>query len=507
MTNTSANNNRIAKNTMLLYFRMIVIMAVTLFTSRVILQTLGVEDYGIYNVVGGIVAMFTFISSSLTTASQRFITFELGKGKKGNISNVFSTCLTLHILLAILIAIIVEPFGIWFIYNKLMIPEARLTAAIWVFQFSILAMVVMIVSVPYNALIVAYEKMNAFALVSVIDAALRLAIAYSLLAFNSLDKLIVYGALVFLAQLIIRACYTVYCNRTFTDVQYCKQMDRSLLLEMGKFASWSIFGNVAFLTYTQGLNLLLGMFFSPVVNAARGVAVQIQGAVNTFVSSFQTAINPQITKNYAAGNFSEMINLVFRSSRFSFYLLMMLSVPVLLRTSDILSIWLVNVPEHTVTFVRIILITTWINSIANPLIISVKATGKIKLYESTVGGLMIAILPISYIFLRFGYSPEIVFVVHLIVECIAMVFRIWNTKSLIHFSLREYATNVLIRISAVGVASFAVSYLISTNLSAGLLVTIIVFTLSVFVSAITILLIGLDTSERTFILNKIRRIR
>src|SRR3712207_5379352 len=336
MTNTSANNNRIAKNTMLLYFRMIVIMAVTLFTSRVILQTLGVEDYGIYNVVGGIVAMFTFISSSLTTASQRFITFELGKGKKGNISNVFSTCLTLHILLAILIAIIVEPFGIWFIYNKLMIPEARLTAAIWVFQFSILAMVVMIVSVPYNALIVAYEKMNAFALVSVIDAALRLAIAYSLLAFNSLDKLIVYGALVFLAQLIIRACYTVYCNRTFTDVQYCKQMDRSLLLEMGKFASWSIFGNVAFLTYTQGLNLLLGMFFSPVVNAARGVAVQIQGAVNTFVSSFQTAINPQITKNYAAGNFSEMINLVFRSSRFSFYLLMMLSVPVLLRTSDIL---------------------------------------------------------------------------------------------------------------------------------------------------------------------------
>lgn len=505
MDKITENNKRLAKNTMLLYFRMIIIMIVTLFTSRVILQTLGIEDYGIYNVVGGIVAMFSFISSSLTSASQRFITFELGKGKRGNLSNVFSTCLTLHIILAVIIALIVEPFGIWFIYNKLIIPDARLTAAIWVFQFSILAMVVMIVSVPYNALIVAYEKMNAFALVSVIDAGLRLIIAYSILVFGSYDKLIIYGALMFVAQLIIRFCYTIYCKRVFLNVQYVKQMDKQLLVEMGKFASWSIFGNVAFITYTQGLNLLLGTFFAPVVNAARGVAVQIQGAVNSFVGSFQTAINPQITKNYAAGSVNEMIKLVFRSSRLSFYLLMILSVPVILRTSDILKIWLVNVPNHSVTFVRIILITTWINSIANPLIISVKATGKIKLYESTVGGLMIAILPISYIFLRLGYPPETVFIVHLVIECIAMIFRIWNTKTLIHFSLRDYLKDVLFRISIVAIISFTISYFVSINLSSGLCFTIVAFILSVMASIIIILLIGLDKSERTFILKKLKK--
>lgn len=505
MSNNIVNNERIARNTMLLYFRMIVIMVVTLFTSRVILQTLGVEDYGIYNVVGGIVAMFSFISSSLTAASQRFITFELGKGNVGDISKVFSTCLALHILLSIIIAIIVEPFGIWFIYNKLMIPAERLTAALWVFQFSILAMIVLFISVPYNALIVAYEHMNAFALVSIVDAGLRLFIAYSLCVFKNFDKLIIYGALMLVAQFVIRLCYTFYCKRVFTDVRYIKHIEKSLLFEMGKFASWSIFGNVAYLTYTQGLNLLLGTFFTPVVNAARGVAVQVQGAVNTFVNSFQTAINPQITKNYAAGNLNEMIALVFRSSRFSFYLLMILSIPVLLRTHDILTIWLVNVPDHTVTFVRIILVTTWINSIANPLIISVKATGNIKLYESTVGGLMLTILPVSYIFLHFGYPPEIVFFVHLSIECLAMIFRIWNAHSLIHFNLREYVMDVLLRIAFVAIISFVLSFIVSFKLSNGFWPTVLVFLASFFISLITVLLIGLEHRERLFLLNKIIR--
>ena len=505
MSDISSNNKRLAKNTILLYFRMIIIMGVTLFTSRVILRTLGVEDYGIYNVVGGIVAMFSFISSSLTTASQRYITFELGKGKDGNLSNVFSTCLTLHLILGIMVAVVVEPIGIWFINNKLMIPAERIGAAMWVFQFSILSMIVMFVSVPYNALIVAHEKMNAFALVSIIDAGLRLGIAYSLLAVSSFDKLIIYGLLMLLTQLIIRVCYTIYCKRAFTDVRYINRMDKPLIIEMGKFASWSIFGNVAFITYTQGLNLLLGSFFSPVVNAARGIAIQIQGAVNTFVGSFQTAINPQITKNYAAGNLSEMINLVFRSSRFSFYLLMILSIPVFLRTSDILELWLVGGPKHTVTFVRIILLTTWINSIANPLIIAVKATGKIKLYESTVGSLMIAILPTSYIFLRLGFSPEIVFIVHLFIECVAMIFRIWNTKSLIHFSLNMYVKEVLIRIYTVALISFVATYFVSINLSDGLWPTIIVCIFSFMISAIAIVAIGLNKGERSFIIKKIKR--
>lgn len=480
------------------------IMGVTLFTSRVIFQTLGVEDYGIYNVVGGVVTMFSFISASLATASQRFITFELGKGEEGDITNVFSTCLYIHILLAIVIAIIVEPIGLWFIKNKLMIPEVRLTAAIWVFHFSILSMAVMIIGASFNALIIAYESMNAFALVSIVDAGLRLGIAYFLLAFATFDRLIIYGILMLFTQCICTLCYALFCKKSYRNVRYTGRIDRNLLTEMAKFASWSVFGNVAFLTYTQGLNLLLGSFFSPVVNTARGVAVQIQGAVNCFVSSFQTAINPQITKNYAAGNFRDMIKLVFCSSRFSFYLLMVLTVPVLLRTQDILTIWLGNVPDHTVSFVRLILMTTWINSIANPLVISVKATGNIKRYESTIGGLMIAILPISYIFLRLGYPPEIVFVVHLTIESLAMIFRIWITRSLINFSLIEYIKNVIIKILVVASITFIVSYLISKKLPDGFWPTIFLFTISVVIAIIIIVLIGLEKNERSYLLCKIK---
>ncbi len=449
--------------------------------------------------------MFSFISSSLTAASQRFITFELGKGDNGDINNTFSTCLSLHIILALIIAVIAELIGIWFIQNKLLIPPTRLTAAICVFHCSILSMIVMLISVPFNALIVANERMNAFALISVIDAILRLGITYSLLLFGKYDRLIIYGLLMFLAQLIVQSCYAGYCKKTFKNISYTKSIDKPLMKKMGNFALWSIFGNLAFMTYTQGLNLLLGTFFSPVVNAARGLAVQVQSAVNSFVNSFQTAINPQITKSYASDNKKEMIRLIFLSSRFSFFLLMILSIPVLLRTSDILNIWLVDVPEYTTTFVRIILLTTWINSIANPLIISVKATGKIRLYEATVGSLMIAILPISYIFLRLGYRPETVFIVHLVIEVIAMAFRIWNAHSLIHFSYREYFHDVIIRIVVVAIISFTVSYICSRNLPEGIMPTVSVVILSLIVSFVTIFTLGMKKNERLFIINKIKR--
>lgn len=503
MGDSATNNKRIAKNTILLYFRMIVIMGVSLFTSRVILQTLGVEDFGIYNVVAGIVAMFGFISGSLTTASQRYITFELGRGSNGNMIKVFSSCLSLHIILALLIAVIAEPIGVWFICNKLMIPESRIVAAIWVFQFSILSMIVMFISVPYNALIVAYERMDAFAMVSIIEVVLRLAIAYSLFLFRDVDKLIIYGCFMFVAQLIVRLCYTAYCKRNFPGIKYIRGIDRPLFIEMGKFASWSIFGNLAYITYTQGLNVLLGTFFNPSVNAARGIAVQVQGAVNSFVNSFQSAINPQITKNYAGGNIEDMIMLVFRSSRFSFYLLMILTLPVLLRTSEILNLWLVNVPDYTVVFVRIILITTWINSIANPLIVSVKASGKVKTYESTVGGLMIAILPLSYLFLKFGHSPEVVFYVHLSIECVAMAFRIWNTKQIIRFSYDSYFRKVILRIVGVAVGAVIIPMILSYNLSDGCCSSMFVIFSSIITSILAIVIVGLEKNEKVFLLKKI----
>ncbi len=480
-------------------------MGVTLFTSRIILQSLGVEDYGIYNVVGGIIAMFTFISGSLTTASQRFITFELGKEENGDLSKVFSTCLILHLVLAIIIAIIAEPIGIWFITHKLQIPAERTTEAIWVYHFSILSMITMFISVPYNAIIVAHERMDAFALISIIEALLRLGIAYSLIAFGGVDKLILYGALMFIAQLIIRVCYTVYCARNFKEYKFIRVLDKKMIKEMGSFASWSIFGNAAFVTYTQGLNLLLGTFFAPGVNAARGIAVQVQGAVNTFVNSFQTAINPQITKHYASGNIQEMISLVFRSSRFSFYLLMLMTIPILLQPEIILKLWLNTVPDYSVIFLQIILVTTWINSIANPLIISVKATGKIKIYEATVGSLMILILPISYVFLKLEYNPEIVFLVHLAIECCAMAFRIWNTSYLLNFSLKSYFSKVLANVTLVAIASFIIPYFVSINMSISMNSLIIVTFTSLACSFMAISIFGLTRSERNFIIRKIKR--
>lgn len=507
MTNqTSENNKRIAKNTIYLYFRMMIMMVVNLYTSRVILESLGVEDYGIYNVVGGVVAMFNFISGSLTAATQRYITIELGKGGRGNLQKVFSASLQLHAILSLIIVIVAEPIGIWFIQNKLMIPSERIVAAMWIYQLSVLSMVVMFMSVPYNGLIVAHEKMSAFAFVSIVDAVIRLLIAYSLLACESYDKLIVYGILMFIAQLINRCCYTMYCKVKFRNCRFKTCRDKRLMLDMGHFASWSVFGNLAFVAYTEGLNLLLGMFFMPVVNAARGIAVQVQSAINAFVTGFQTAINPQITKSYAAGNILYMVSLVFRSSKLSYYLLMVLTLPIMIEPDFILNLWLKTVPCYTIPFLRIILVTTWINSVANPLIISVKATGKVRMYESTVGTLMILILPVSYIFLKLHYPPITVFVVHLFFECIAMLFRIWNTKQLIGFSFSDYFNKVILRILIVTIFSVIAPVCISLYIDQHSFRSfLIILLVSLFSSCLSIYLLGLSKEESEFIKAKIRK--
>ena len=321
MSDNTSNNKRIAKNTMFLYFRMIITMAVSLFTSRVILQTLGVDDFGIYNLVGGITAMFQILNGTLADATQRYITVEIGKGDDGSINKIFSICLLLHVILGIIIVVIAEPLGLWMIHNKLIIPTDRIGAATWILHFSVISLFVVIISVPYNALIIAHEKMEAFAMISIIEAVGKLLIVYALLI-GHMDRLILYGVLMLLMQTGIRYLYTSYCNRNFSESKFHYYWDNGLVKEMSGFASWTIIGNMAFICVTQGISIILGMFFFPVVNAARGIAVQVQTAMLTFVKNFQTAINPQITKTYASGNISETHSLIFRSSRFSFFLVM-----------------------------------------------------------------------------------------------------------------------------------------------------------------------------------------
>ena len=502
MEDSISNNKRIAKNTILLYMRMLLTMGITLFTSRVILRVLGVEDYGIYNLVGGVIAMFGFVSASLATATQRFVTFELGKESNGDPATVFSTCLLLHIIIALCIVLVAEPIGVWFIVNKLVIPTHRLTAAIWVFHFSIISSFVLIVSVPFNAEIVAHEKMSAFAMISIVEATLKLLIVYSLLLTDR-DRLIVYGALILLTQLLIQCLYFTYCKRHFKEVTLRLRADRKRMKEIGSFASWSILGNVSYLTYTQGLNLLLGTFFMPAVNAARGIALQVQGAVNSFVANFQTAINPQITKTFAAGQITEMHKLVFRSSRFSFYLLLIISLPFLLETEKILKIWLGIVPDYTVIFLRLILLTTWINSFANPLIVSVKASGKIWQYESVVAVIMLLILPISYVLLRLGFDAWIVFAVHLFMECIAQFARVVITAKLIGYSIKVYLKEVFIRIVITGSTAVVLPIAVYYSLSDSWARFFTVCSVCVLSTVLAVFFVGLSKGERGFICSKL----
>ena len=352
MSNIAENNKRIAKNTLLLYGRMLLTMAISLYTSRVILKVLGVEDFGIYNVVGGIISMFAFINGGMVAATQRYITFEIGSGNTNQLKKVFSTSLQIHAIISVIIIILGETVGLWFLLEKLVIPESRMSAAIWVYQLSIVACIVNIMSIPYNADIIAHEKMSAFAYISIVEVVLKLLIVY-MLVFSPLDKLIVYAVLLLVVQIAIRLIYTTYCKKHFEETSYSKCCDKSLVKEMASFAGWSFWGSLAGILYTQGLNMMLNIFFGPVVNAARAIAVQVQSAVQQFVTNFQMAINPQITKSYAKGDLNQMHNLMFRSARFSFLLLLLITLPVLLETNFLLTVWLKTVPENTFIFTQI----------------------------------------------------------------------------------------------------------------------------------------------------------
>jgi O-antigen/teichoic acid export membrane protein len=502
MPDNVSNNKRLAKNTLFLYGRMIIIMAVSLFTSRVILRTLGVQDFGIYNLVCGITALFQFLNGTLADSTQRYITFEIGKGEKGNTNKIFSTCLLLHFFLGLIIIIVAEPVGLWFLHHKLIIPPDRMIAANWVFQLSIVSLFILIISVPYNALIVAHERMKAFAMISIVEALGRLAIAY-LLLIGTMDRLILYGLLMLVLQASIRFLYTFYCKKHFAESKYHYYWDWKLVKEMSAFASWTVIGNLAFICVTQGINVLLGMFFMPVVNAARGIAVQVQNAVVTFVRNFQTAINPQITKAYAAGNLSEMHSLLFRSSRFSFYLVMLPLLPILLETDIILDLWLTEVPDYTSTFIRLILIVSWVNCLANPLAVSMKATGRIKEYELYAASIKLLVLPVAFFLLKLGLSPIVPFIVYLFFESIALVSNFFIASHFVRFSILEYLKQVLSKISIVTITAACVPVLIYFHMPLSIFRFVCVLISSLLCCALSIYFFGLTVHERRFVTSKI----
>lgn len=481
---------------------MIVTMTITLFTSRVILQMLGVEDFGIYNVIGGVIGIFQFINISLSEGTQRFITFEIGKGENGNIKSVFSTCFLLHLALGILIIIISEPIGLWFIKNKLMIPEPRLHAAILVFHFSIITAFVSIICVPFYALIIANERMKTFAFISIIEALIKLGIVYLLQLSNHLDRLILYGLLMLISQVFIQSLYYLYCKIKLKGSTISIIFDLRLIKEIGRFSSWTIIGSLSCLGVTQGINLLLGTFFLPAVNAARGIAVQVQNAVNIFVKNFQVAINPQITKTYAVGQLTEVHKLVFKSAKYSFFLFMFPGIPILLEIDMILSLWLTEVPEYTATFVRIIILASWVNTLANPLGIAARASGNIKKFELFAASIKLFVIPCGYICLKNGLPPASVFVLYFLFETLAFISNSYITSTLVHYKITDFYKYVVFRCLIVLLIAAVIPGILIGILKSSIYRLILIIITSTISSSITIYVCGLSCQEKTFFREK-----
>lgn len=460
MSQKAENNKRIAKNTMFLYIRMVVIMLVQLYTSRVILQTLGVEDYGIYNIVGAVVISLSFITGPLSTATQRFLSFELGKKNTGRIKDIFSMSLIVYGILSIILLIVAETVGLWFLNHKMDIPADRLYAANWVFQCSIITFIINILNIPFNSAIIAYEKMSFYAYISIFEAIAKLAIVYFLLLYTQ-DKLILYGILVVIVTLSVTTIYKLYCGKYLKDIKIHFVKDKQLLKQLLSFSGWSLFGAVASMSADQGLNLLLNLFFGVTVNAAMGIANQVSAAVNQFAINFQTAFRPQIVKSYAEGNMEYLHQLICRSSKFSFLLLFMVVCPIFFNIEFILHLWLGdNIPQYTADFCKLMLIYALIESLSAPLWMTIQATGKIKTYQLCISLLMFSNIVLSYVFLRFGFLPSIALYIKSIMAVLYLCFRTYIIKKAIQLPIMIFFKHTIFPIAIISAVDIILILLI-----------------------------------------------
>lgn len=450
----------IAKNSLFLYSRMFLNMLVGLFTAGITLNVLGITDYGIYNVVGGFVSMFGFLNASMSQATQRFLSFDLGKGDHEQLKKTFSTTVTIHFGIAFLIVIALETFGLWYINHQLNVPADRLPAINIIYQFSVFSAFFGIIQVPYNALITAHERFNVYAYISFLEIAFKLLILF-LLVHVKYDKLILYSFLLFCSSFIIRIIYRIYCRRNFKESRFTFHFDKAYFKTVLTFSGWNLFTNVAFVSKNQGINLLLNYFFGATLNAAYGITMQIQGIILNFVSNFQGAVNPQIVKSYASGNSERSIKLVQQSAKLSFGLILIMVCPIYMSLKELLNIWLKNYPEKTIVFIQLVLLNILIESISNPIMTLVQATGKIKRYQLTIGFLLFLNLPLSFLFLQYGSSPETVFIISNSISILTLFFRIIIMKNLIHIKLKDFFQSIFLRIIVMSLVIIIFHYLLS----------------------------------------------
>lgn len=509
MSEGVSNNKRIAKNTLFLYFRMILIMGVQLYTVRVVLSVLGSTDYGLNNVVGGIVTMFSFLSGTMATASQRYFSYEIGRGDLIQLKKTFSITLIIYCCIAFIILLLAETVGLWFLNYKMVIPENRIYAANWVYQFSILSFLVTMFQVPYDALVIAREKMNVYAYVSILEVILKLLIVY-LLTISSFDKLIMYSFFTFSVTLLVTSIYKTYCVRNYKESHFIYYWDKIMFKDILSYSGWNLFGAMAGIVNNQGINILLNLFFGPVVNAARAIAYQINSAMNSFVQNFMTATRPQITKYYAQGQNENMLKLVFQSSKFSFFLLFLIALPVMFEMPFILNLWLKDVPENTILFGRIIIVTTLVDTLSYSLMAAFQATGKIKIYQIVVGSLLILNLPISYMFFKLGYSAEMGLYLVLINAILCLFLRLFLLKKIIlTLNIFNFFKSVFFPILLVSLVGYLFLNMEIRFFPQGTKRLFLTFFISMFTTIFSIVIFGIEKDERKLltglILKKIKK--
>jgi O-antigen/teichoic acid export membrane protein len=501
------SNRRIAKNTMLLYLRTIAMTMIGIFTSRVILQTLGVSDYGINSAVGGIIAIFSIVTSSLSMAIGRYLTYELGRGDKERLKLVFSTSINVQFAIAVFVVILGLTVGFWFLNNKMNIPDGRMDAANWVLFCCIMSFAVGIVNVPYNSSIISHERMNVFAYMSILDAFFRLAIVFALYI-SPFDKLKTYAVLGLGISLLMRYIYYRYCKKNFEECRYKFVFDGHLIKEMTKFAGWSFFGNGAWILNTQGINILINIFFGVTLNAARGIASQVEGLVSGFVNNFMVALNPQITKLYASGDLPSMHTLVCRGARFSFFLMLFFGIPCCLETEKLLMLWLGIVPDYTVLFVRLSFVASICTVLGNTLVTAQFATGDIKRYQIVMTVVGAWVFPLTWLAFKLGGDPSWTYIVYSAVYFVLIFVRIYLVKDMIHMSWMMYVKDVLLRGTVVAIIALILPLAIYLTMQPSILRFILVWLVSLISSGAIIYWLGMDAEERAAtnrMLNKVLR--
>lgn len=499
---TSDNNKRIAKNTLFLYLRMFVMMLTALFTSRIVLDVLGAADYGLNNIIGGVVVLFSFLNSALLSATQRFLNFHLGRQDYKQTNVVFCMSMNTYLLLSIVVVVLGETVGLWFVNTQLNIPSERMYAAQWVYQFTLIQFVINLLRVPYNASIIAYEKMNFYAYVSLVEVIAKLLVVY-LLYIATFDKLIFYSFLYTIVPLIVAFIYKIYCNRNFDTTKYKRIWDRIAFKEMFSFSGWSLFGSLANLAAQQGLNILINIFYGVTVNAAAGIANQVSTNVYGFISNFQTAFQPQIVKTYAAKEVERFHKLIFQTSKFSYFMVLVLVLPILFTIDGILDIWLKEVPKYTAIFCRLILVFLSIEAITAPLWMSVQATGKIRNYQILVASLIFLNFPVAYIVLKLGMPVYSVWVIRIIVNIVVMIARYIYMKKKLNFPLLSYLKAVIAPILSVTFVAIPIPLILNYMIH-GFWQNMIIVGIATF--ALTILdvyFVGMNKHEKLLVRNMI----